>query len=288
MEKFIIEGTFVNYNKTFYSQVLCDKKTGIIEKVGKSLGKADKVFNKDILIFPGFGDIHTHAREDKSGNFCYKEDFISTGEAARNGGVGFIFDMPNNIIPPVCDKTYKEKDKLAEKSSIPIMLYAGIGIHTRPLSISVPYKAFLAYSIGDLHFHNMEEIENSIAKYREEHISFHCEDPYLINSNKNNPNHLSRRPREATNVAVSFAIYLIRKYHLKGKICHVSTKESLELIKAAKQRGIDIEVEVTPQHLFWDSSNIKDEEKPFLQINPPIRHKEDREGLFKSLKRWNY
>jgi len=76
----------------------------LINQVSAFTGNAD-VLLLDELIFPGFIDIHVHAREDQSHSQEYKEDFKTAGEAAVNGGVVMFAEMPNNPVPPVDDET---------------------------------------------------------------------------------------------------------------------------------------------------------------------------------------
>jgi dihydroorotase len=264
-----------------------DEASGLITSVGIPTGKADIVL-KDEIIFPGFIDLHVHAREDASHAQDYKEDFLSCGAAAINGGVVAYADMPNNKVPPIDDASYEEKKELTAKSPVPILLYAGIGPHTSPLKKKVPYKVFMGPSIGELFFTSGEELEKVIAKYKGENVSFHCEDPVMLEENKNKLNHEDKRPEIAEISAIDFAIELIGKYKLTAKICHASTKEGIEKLLEAKKRGLNITIETTPHHLYFDETTIKSANMSRIkfQVNPPIRHTlENRLALIGMLKR---
>ena len=120
--------------------------TGLIDRVEpatKNASEVDYYYDDDCLMFAGMGDIHIHAREDMSGLNTYKEDFKSTCCAALNGGVVHVADMPNNPIAPIDDESYLDKLNLTKNIKLPILLYAGIGPLTRPLSFTVPYKAYM-------------------------------------------------------------------------------------------------------------------------------------------------
>src|SRR6185369_6424326 len=106
---------------------------GIISSVGQPTGSAD-ILLKDELIFPGFIDLHVHARECADHSWDYKEDFTTASAAAINGGVVAFADMPNNQVPPVDDASYLAKQELTKKSAVDVVLYAGIGRNTKPLS----------------------------------------------------------------------------------------------------------------------------------------------------------
>ena len=277
-----LEGIIVNTEGQERGRIEIDQKTGLITKIAEPTGVADIVL-KDELIFPGFVDLHVHARECVDHSQDYKEDFKTAGEAAINGGVVAFMEMPNNPIPPVDNKSYTEKKELAQKCSIEVVLYAGIGENTKPLSQSVPYKVFMGPSIGDLFFHSLSELEKVLAQYRGCPVSFHCEDPKILEDNKEESTHEKRRPPEAEIKAIDFALLMIEKYNLQGKICHCSTKEGIEKIKNAKIRKVNVVAEVSPHHLYYDSEMLTENNRKFMQINPPLRTKNDKNYLIKAL-----
>jgi len=304
-----IEGNTVNIDGLTRARVEVDND-GLISRVGEPTGSADVIL-KDELIFPGFIDLHVHARECADHSWNYKEDFASAAAAAINGGVVAFADMPNNPVPPVDEKSYADKFQLAKKSPVEVVLYAGVGPETNPFTCSVPipcrstgqvyglseppinrhatihppYKVFMGQSIGDLFFSSRDEIEAVISKYGGQSVSFHCEDPEILEINKSQPDHELRRPKEAEISAIDFALMLIKKYNLKGKICHCSTMEGLQKIISAKKAGVSVTVEVTPHHLYFDNTMLSEANHKFLQVNPPIRQsKENRLALIAALK----
>ena len=278
---FSIEGIIANTGEKKCIEI--DTNTGLIVNVAEPSGIADLVL-KDEIIFSGFIDLHVHAREDASHKQDYKEDFITAGEAAINGGVVAIGEMPNNPVPPVDDDSFETKNNLTKKSPITIVLYAGIGPNAKPLFKKVPYKVFMGPSVGDLFFTSNEELEKVLEKYENQYVSFHCEDPKILEENANKNTHEAKRPPEAEISAVDFALKLIEKYNLVGKICHCSTIEGINKIIDAKKRGINVTVEVTPHHLYFDETMLPENRKNF-QVNPPIRQtQENRLSLIKLLK----
>ncbi|MCE9548909.1 amidohydrolase family protein [Candidatus Nomurabacteria bacterium] len=284
---FSIEGLIINTGEPKLGRVEIDLTTGLIVKVGEPTGEADVIL-QDQLIFPGFVDLHVHAREDVSHSQDYKEDFVSAGQAAINGGVVAFAEMPNNPVPPIDDISYQNKSDLTKKSEVTVVLYAGIGPNTKPLAKLVPYKVFMGPSVGELFFTSKNDLENVIAKYSGQNVSFHCEDPEILEKNKNESTHILRRPKEAETQAIDFALMLIKKYNLIGKICHCSTLSGIEKIISAKKEGLAVTVEVTPTHLFFDSSMLEGEKIKFLQMNPPVRQdKENRLGLIEHLRLGN-
>jgi len=278
-----LEGTIANHDRLFEGAVEINTDTGLIESVGPLTGKSDLDFDGCIL-FPGFGDIHIHAREDAGGTQLYKEDFTTMSAAAIHGGVVHVADMPNNPVAPIDDQSYATKELLTKKSAVHITLYAGIGPHTQPLQRHVPYKAFMGPSVGDLFFSSQQQLEEVIANYRGRNVSFHCEDPVILEENKDALLHENKRPPSAEISATAFALYLIEKYDLVGKLCHYSTREGLKMIVDAKARGVKVTCEATPHHLFFDTGMIVPENRQWLQMNPPLRSEDDRLALITALR----
>ena len=279
-----IEGNIVGIESVKRGRVEIDTDTGLIAKVSEATGTADVVLG-DELVFPGFVDIHVHAREDVSHKNDHKEDFTTAGEAAIHGGVVAFAEMPNCPVPPIDDATYDARNELTEKSAVTILLYAGIGPTTSPLSKKVPYKAFMGHSIGDLFFNSRDELEGALKKYEGQNVSFHCEDPKIMNEHTMEATHEARRPKEAEYSAIDIALELIEKYSLAGKICHASTIEGIQKITEAKARGVNVTCEVTPHHLYFDETMFTDENHAMFQVNPPIRQsKENRLALIQALK----
>jgi dihydroorotase len=278
-----LEGRIANHNAEFDGAVEIDTDTGLIVHVGPKLGRSDLDLEGQI-IFPGFGDLHIHARDDVSKSQVYKEDFSTVSAAAIHGGVTHVADMPNNPVAPVDDARYAAKERLTDASAVHVTLYAGIGPETSPLTRHVPYKAFMGPSVGDLFFSSQQELEQAIARYRGKNVSFHCEDPVILQESKGAPTHEQRRPARAEITATEFALELIERYELVGKLCHYSTGDGLKKIAAAKERGVRVTAEATPHHLFFDDSMLTEENRLWLQMNPPLRGREDRLALIEALR----
>lgn len=278
-----LEGRIANHNCEFDGAVEIDPATGLIAHVGPRTGRSDLDLDGQI-IFPGFGDLHIHAREDVSQAQVYKEDFGTVAAASIHGGVTHVADMPNNPVAPVDDARYIAKERLTEISPVHVTLYAGIGPGTMPLTRHVPYKAFMGPSVGDLFFSSQQELESAIARYRGKNVSFHCEDPVILRESQGAATHEQRRPARAEITATEFALELIERYELQGKLCHYSTGDGLKKIAAAKARGVRVTAEATPHHLFFDDSMLTEENRLWLQMNPPLRGREDRLALIEALR----
>lgn len=263
-------------------QIAWDQTTGLITDVG-NLGvensKVDYFYDDDCLLFAGMGDVHIHAREDVSGKNNYKETFATTSAAALNGGVVHCCDMPNNPIAPIDDESYRAKMALALNVPATLLMYAGIGPATNPLSRRVPYKAYMGPSVGDLFFKDHATLDQALARYRGLDVSFHCEDPDVLEACAKEKTHGQRRPTKAEVLATDQALALIAKYDLKGKLCHYSSGEGLKAVREFRKNGGQVEIEVTPQHLFFNESTLPQGLEHWYQMNPPIRPKADQEAM---------
>jgi dihydroorotase len=278
-----VEGRIANHDTEFDGAIEIDTETGLIASVGGAGGRSD-LDTSDSIIFPGFGDLHVHAREDVSGRETYKEDFASAAAAAIHGGVTHFADMPNNPVAPIDDASYAAKERLTAHSEVHITLYGGIGPGTRPLARQVPYKAFMGPSVGELFFSSPDQLEETIARYHGCNVSFHCEDPIVLKESCGAATHEQRRPAKAEISATHFALDLIERYELRGKLCHFSTGEGLRDVIAAKARGVSVTCEVTPHHLFFDDTMLSDENRLWLQMNPPLRGRSDRLAMIEALR----
>lgn len=281
-----IDAVCVSSSEMRRQQIRFDDVSGLILEVGDlGVKNPDYIYNDDCLLFAGMGDVHIHAREDVSGKNTYKEDFLSAHAAMVNGGVCHAGDMPNNPIPPVDKNSYEAKVRLGEKAHGDLWFYAGIGPGTSPLPYKIPYKVYMGPSIGDLFFRDLPTLDQALARYEGQWVSFHCEDPEILEDHKNEKHHHERRPVKAEAVATRDAISLIEKYKLKGKLCHYSSHEGLELVRKARARGVDISLEVTPQHLYFSIDELPENLYTPLQMNPPIRHTLDRTTLLDAMKK---
>lgn len=280
----IIAGRVVNPEGVVPAQVRFEK--GTIVEVGAGLGTPDVTYGEHCLIFAGMGDIHIHARDDISESQTYKEDFRTAAAAAVHGGVVHVADMPNNPVAPIDDATYRGKQHHLAKRDVPIhvTLYAGIGPGTRPLSFPVPYKAYMGHSVGDLFFTSLDQIDEALSHYRGCDVSFHCEDPELLEAHKGAPTHEQSRPPECEVSATRFALKMIEKHGLRGKLCHYSVDEGLPLIREARRRGLPVTCEVTPHHLYFDETDVTPANRGWMQMNPPLRRPQDREGMLAALR----
>lgn len=274
MSQMIIEGPIVSERGVQREQLLVEN--GKVKARGQLGLQPTHSWSDKHLIFPGFGDIHVHLREGEE----HKEDFVTGSEAALNGGVTFCCDMPNNPIPPIDQATMDRKRGKLPEHPVHIEMYAAMGPGTVPFGYQ-RYKCFLAHSVGPLFFEDLDAADPLVKTYSGCKITFHCEDPVMIEAAKSAPTHEERRPPEAEAAAVGRVVEWVDKYGITANIAHLSTSGALA--HATKSGAVTFEV--TPHHLFFDTENRAEVERgALLKMNPPLRPPSHRIDLLKAVK----
>ena len=268
---------------------------GKIREVNRNL----KVENARVIdctgkyVFPGFIDMHTHLREPGEE---YKED-ISTGlNAALHGGFTTVLAMTNTK-PPIDSRGLVEfvirRSKEEKKSEVFPVGAITKGKEGRELAEIGDMREGGAIAFSD----DGDWVKNSsimrraleYSKIFHTVIISHAEDPDLSRLGVANESALSYKlglrgkPKESEYIAIFRDIALSRLTGGRLHIAHVSTKESAQLIKMAKEEGLPVTAEVTPHHLIFTEENLETFD-PVYKVNPPLRKNEDREFLIEALK----
>ncbi len=279
--------------KPFRGLIEIDDATGLIKSVSseKAGDTADHRYNEDCLIFPGFGDVHIHAREDETGDQNYKEEYRTASAAALHGGVVHVSAMPNTPNPVVSLKQFEwHRTRIAEiRRPVAIFNYLGIDSKTKPIGKPGEYfyKLYFGKSVGDLTVTYGSELEPILARYKGHNISFHVEYEPIVQASAKGKTHSDRRPVEAVNEGLRILLPLIEKYKIRAKLCHWSTGgESFEMISEARKRGADIVLEVSPLHLLFDTSMTDADPSLWtkIQMNPAVQGRDHREALIRGLR----
>ena len=257
------------------NEVCIGVNDGEITKISKqSLNGEEEINLNGQLVLPGLIDPHVHFRDP---GLTYKEDFKTGSMAAANGGFTFVMDMPNNLPITNTYKSFKNKLKIAnEKSVINFGLHAGINSFDEMEKIQslnpMSFKCFM-----DLY--DNEELENIFEDVsnldNDPILSLHCENKEIIEReskklkdlNHKNPaiDYSYARSAESEIYSVNQAISLSKKYGNNLHICHLSTKESLNLAISN-----NISYEFTPHHLLFDNSFFN-KFGTIIKTNPPLR-----------------
>lgn len=259
--------------------------------------------DRNLLALPALLDPHVHFRTPGSE---HKENWLTGSQTAIAGGYTTVFDMPNNTPAITNYELWSMKQEVIDKQlseiDIPLNYYLYLG--ATPNNVDeiqkikkaknqkiIGVKLFMGASTGDLLVDKIEDQEKIFRACAENDLvlAVHAEDETIIQENKksikrenNVENHSLIRDRNAAIKAVSQAIQMAKKYGTKLYICHVSTKEEIELIRQAKIDGVKVYAEVTPHHLF-----LSEDDYECLgtlgQMNPPLRTKEDQTALWEAI-----
>ena len=247
--------------------------------------------SSNIVVFPGFCDVHVHFREP---GFSYKETIASGSAAAAAGGYTSVCTMPNlNPVPHSAENLALQLDIIKRDASIGVYPYASITIDQKGEALSdmeAMAKDAIAFSDDGRGIQNGEMMLAAMerAKKLGKMIVAHCEVNELlrggyIHDGKYAAEHSHKGIcSESEWAQIARDIELAERTGCSYHVCHISAKESVELIRKAKARGVDITCETAPHYLVMDDSDLKEEGR--FKMNPPLRDKSDREALIEGIK----
>lgn len=245
-------------------------------------------------LFPGLLDVHTHLREPGRED---KEEISTGAEAAIRGGFTTILAMPNT--EPVLDQraliefVVNQGRKAGFARIYPIAALTQ-GQQGKELVEMVELAAAGAKAFSDdgkgVQNAEMMRLALEYAKLTQLPVVSHCEDENLARKGAMHRGSVSARlgltgiPGSAESVMVARDILLAEEGGGKLHLAHISAKESVQLIRAAKKRGVDVTAEVNPHHLiFTDEEITRSQYDTSYKVNPPLRTEEDREALLEGL-----
>ena len=245
------------------------------------------VFNSSKYhIFPGFCDMHVHFREP---GFSYKETIVSGSLAAARGGYTAVCTMPNlNPVPDSVEHLDQQLKLIEEGACIHVYPYGAITVGEKgevlaDLEGMAPNAiAFSDDGRGVQSDDMMEEAMNR-AKALDKMIVAHCEVNSLLRGGYIHEGEYAKAHghrgicSESEWAQIARDLELVKKTGVAYHVCHISTKESVDLIRKAKSEGVDVTCETGPHYLVMDDSDLQEDGR--FKMNPPLRSKEDREAL---------
>ena len=261
-------------------------------------GVAISSFLKDLLsssvskygIFPGFCDVHVHLREP---GFSYKETIKTGTLASARGGYTDVLSMPNlNPVPHNEENMNIQRDIIKRDAVIGVHPFASLTVDEKGETLS-DIEKLAPISVGysdDGRGVQSESLMRSAmekAKSLNKIISAHCEDNSLLNGGYIHKGEYARLNNHAGICSesewgpIKRDIKLAKETGCKYHVCHISTKESVEIIRQAKKDGVDITCETAPHYLVLNDMMLKDEGR--FKMNPPIRSEEDRLALIEGV-----
>ena len=241
-------------------------------------------------ILPGFCDVHVHFREP---GISYKET-IGTGCASgARGGYTAVCTMPNlNPVPDSVEHLAEQKKLIADQATITVVPYGAITVGQRGAEMAdlegmAPDVIAFSDDGRGVQSDDMMREAMQRAKALGKMIVAHCEVNALlrggyIHDGKYAADHGHKGIcSESEYAQIARDIDLVRETGCPYHVCHISTKESVELIRRAKAEGLDVTCETAPHYLVMDDSDLQEEGR--FKMNPPLRDKTDREALLQGI-----
>ncbi|MCQ2446869.1 MAG: dihydroorotase [Clostridia bacterium] len=250
-----------------------------------TLSEKDEVF-----VFPGFADVHVHLREP---GFSYKETILSGTMAAARGGYTAVAAMPN--LSPVPDSVEHLKEELAiiEKDAvIDVYPYASITVGEKGEALSdIEGMAEYAFAYSDdgkgVASENLMREAMLKAKKLGKMIVAHEEDLTLVNGGYIHAGAYAKAhghkgiSSESEWAPIARDLRLAKETGCAFHVCHVSTKESVEVIRKAKREGVNVTCETAPHYLLLSDKDLKEDGR--FKMNPPLRSEEDRLAMIEGI-----
>lgn len=269
-----------------YSLNISDPSPSLFDFQGGIVSKFNNCF-----ILPAFCDVHVHLREP---GFSYKETILSGSKASARGGYTDICSMPNlKPVPDSVENIKVEQDIIDRDAVIRVHPYASITVNQEGKVLS-DFDSLrdkcLAFSDDGRGVQSAELMEEAMekAKALDKIIVAHCEDNSLLKAGYIHDGEYAKLHghkgicSESEWGPIKRDIELAKKAKCKYHVCHISCKESVELIRQAKKDGVDITCETAPHYLVFNDMNLKDEGR--FKMNPPIRSEDDRLALIEGIK----
>lgn len=262
---------------------------GIIKKIGKTDLSADRVIDGDgrLVAFPGLFDMHVHLRDPGQ---THKEDIITGTDAAKAGGFTGIACMPNT--KPVIDNADTVKYVLDKAAKTGIKVYP-VGCITKGMQ-SVELADFdeliragvKAVSDDGRPVQNAELMRQALEKSVDNGLAVlsHCEDLKIINGGIINKGEVSKKlgikgmDRASEDYITAREIALAMSCGAHIHICHVSTKGSVNIIRAAKNDGVNVTCETAPHYFTYTDEKLLSRDADY-RMSPPLRTEEDRAAI---------
>ena len=249
------------------------------------------VFNSPrYVIFPGFCDVHVHFREP---GFSYKETMETGSRSSARGGYTTVCTMPNlNPVPDSLEHLNAQLERIRSGACIQVVPYGAITVGERgetlaDLEAMAPYVAGFSDDGRGVQSEELMRQAMLRAKALGKPIVAHCEDNSLLRGGYIHDGAYAKAHghrgicSESEWGPIARDLKLVKETGVSYHVCHISTKESVELIRQAKAEGLDVTCETGPHYLVMDDSML--EENGRFKMNPPLRSKEDREALVQGL-----
>ena len=254
-------------------------------------GGLSPVISKKYIIVPGLCDVHVHFREP---GFSYKETIASGSAAAAHGGYTAVCTMPNlDPVPDSAEHLQVQLDAIERGAAIKVLPYGAITVGEkgeRLADIEAISDKVCAFSDDGKGVQNDGMMREAMTKAKRlgKIIAAHCEDNSLlfggyIHDGEYAKAHGHRGISSASEYRqIERDLRLAEETGCAYHVCHISTKESVELIRQAKAHGVNVTCETAPHYLVLCDEDMQEDGR--FKMNPPLRSREDKEALIEGIK----
>ena len=242
------------------------------------------------VLFPGFVDVHVHLREP---GFSYKETIRTGTLAAAHGGFAHVAAMPNLDPVPDCAAALAVQRAIIEKDAlVHVHPYGAVSIGEkgeRLADLEGLAPGVIAFSDDGRGVQSESLMREAMMQCRRlgKILAAHCEDNSLLHGGYIHDGAYARAHgyrgicSESEWGPIARDLRLAEETGCAYHVCHVSTKESVALIRAAKRRGVDVTCETAPHYLTFTDEDLQEDGR--FKMNPPLRAREDRDALIEGL-----
>ena len=258
----------------------------LLQKAG-----GDGVFDGSaISVFPGFCDVHVHFREP---GFFYKEDMGTGTLAAARGGYTAVCAMPNlDPVPDSPGQLEPELEAIRRRALIPVHPYGAITVGERGEELAdlegmAPQVIAFSDDGRGVQSESMMRSAMERCKALGKILAAHCEVNELLHGGYIHDGAYAAAhghrgiPSESEYLQIQRDLRLAQETGCAYHVCHVSARESVELIRRAKAQGVNVTCETAPHYLVLDEGDLREEGR--FKMNPPLRSRLDREALLEGI-----
>lgn len=254
-------------------------------------GGLSPVISKKYIIVPGLCDVHVHFREP---GFSYKETIASGSAAAAHGGYTAVCTMPNlDPVPDSAEHLQVQLDAIKRGAAIKVLPYGAITVGEKGEKLAdmeAMSDKVCAFSDDGKGVQNDEMMREAMtaAKRLGKIIAAHCEDNSLLFGGYTHDGEYARMHGHRGISSASEYKQIERDLRLAEEtgcayhVCHISTKESVELIRQAKAHGVNVTCETAPHYLVLCDEDMQEDGR--FKMNPPLRSREDKKALIEGIK----
>ncbi len=254
-------------------------------------GGLSPVISKKYIIVPGLCDVHVHFREP---GFSYKETIASGSAAAAHGGYTAVCTMPNlDPVPDSAEHLQVQLDAIERGAAIKVLPYGAITVGEKGEKLAdmeAMSDKVCAFSDDGKGVQNDEMMREAMtaAKRLGKIIAAHCEDNSLLFGGYIHDGEYAKAhghrgiSSESEYRQIERDLRLAEETGCAYHVCHISTKESVELIRQAKAHGVDVTCETAPHYLVLCDEDMQEDGR--FKMNPPLRSREDKKALIEGIK----